>query len=208
MSEIIHLKKPLATIGFYEREKVNGRIVANKCGRDFLYYVLNYHYEADFNSTKNNPLQIDRGGLFGYPMPAALAWTQLQFSKVPNFLNNLQLELYINKKGVKSFISFIQAILFARLSYEEAMKNIESAVINNQTVGIDISLGWEGLLDHVLFVYGYDEQNLYVVDTHKVLGLEYQSVEDSIYYYKLPKSTIKRRWTRFGRVWKVRKIPS
>lgn len=208
MREIIHLKKPLATVGFYEREKMKGQRVANKCGRDFLYYALNYHFETDFNSSKNNPIQIDRKRLFGYPISAALAWTQLQFFKVPDFLDSLQLRLYINKKSTTGFTSFVSAILFARLSYDEAVRIIESAITHNQTVGIDISLGWEGLLDHVLFVYGYDEENLYVIDTHKVPDLEYEGVEGSIYYYKLPKSIIRKRWTRFGRVWEVRGRPS
>jgi hypothetical protein len=203
MDEIIHLKKPLATIGYYEREKVNGKSAANKCGRDFLYYVLNYHFEDDFNSDKNNPLQIDRGGLFGYPMPAALAWTQLQFSNVPKFLDSQRLRLFVNKTSITSYVSFVRAILFARLSYVEAMKNIETAIARNQTVGIDISLGWGGLLDHVTFVYGYDEDNLYVIDTHQVPVLEYESVEDSQYYFKLPKSVIRTRWTRWGRLWHI-----
>lgn len=199
------LVKPLANIGFFEREQVKGKTIANKCGRDFLYYSLNYLKPETYNPVFLNPVMIDGGKLFGTPMPAALAWTQLQFSNIGEFLKHECLELRINNKNVTSYGSFVTAILFSRCSYDRALDYVERAIDENRPVGIDISLGFGGLLDHVLFVYGYDEQNLYVCDTHQVPGLEYENADPQYpYYFKLPKDSIKKRWTRFGRVWELR----
>lgn len=203
MGEIIHLKKPLQHISFYEREIKKGRLVGNKCGRDFLYYVLNYHFSYDFNVNKNNPLQIDEQRLFGLPVSAMFAWSQLQFLSLSEFLVSRGLILKINDRTVSGFLSFVSSILFSRMTYQKGIESIELAIRSDITVGVDISLGWGGLLDHVLFVYGYDEHNLYVFDTHKVCGLEYVSLVPGCNYFKLPKSVIKNRWTRFGRVWQI-----
>lgn len=203
MSEIHTLKKPLSEISFYSREQIKGKTISNKCGRDFLYYVLNYHQPRIFNAEYNNPRAIDEKHLFGTPTRAGLAWTQIQFRCVPKLLNKFSLRLLINGKYISSYFLFLRATLFSRTSFKMAMATVENAIRHNQTVGVDISLGWAGFLDHVLFVYGFDENNLYVFDTHKVKNLEYKSVENSFYYYALPKSVIKKRWTRFGRVWEV-----
>jgi len=34
----------LDKFGFVEREKKNGKLVKNRCGRDFLYYTLHYYF--------------------------------------------------------------------------------------------------------------------------------------------------------------------
>ena len=63
-----------------------------------------------------------------------------------------------------------------------------------------------GLLYHVMFVYGYDNNNLYVFDTHFVEGIGYERTNLGEFVFKLPKQKVKERWTRFGRVWNVDNI--
>jgi len=200
------LRKSLQDFSFFEREKVREKIVSNKCGRDFLYYALNFYFPEEFNKTSNNPVKIDRLKLFGSPVHSSFAWTQIQFANVANFFNQKSLKLFINNREVEGYFSFIYATLFARKECDDAIEEIKRAIDGNEVVGIDISLGMSGLLDHVLFVYGYDEDNLYVFDTHRVSRLEYVPIEGSNFYYQLPKSVISSRWTKFGRVWSVKKF--
>ena len=90
-------------------------------------------------------------------------------------------------------------------SVEEAIEDIECAIKAGIVSGIDISIS--GLLDHIMFVYGYDDEYFYVLDTHQVPGLEYEkTTQDSRYIMKISKETIKRRWNKFGRVWIVKKL--
>ncbi|MBI2623414.1 MAG: hypothetical protein HYW65_02450 [Candidatus Liptonbacteria bacterium] len=200
------LKRNIDAISFFEREKYGGQYVRNKCGRDFLYYALNYYYPEKFNNTLNNPTEIDGKKLFGTPVPAWLAWTQIQFWKVPQFLRAQNLQLFINSCAITSFANFAGAILSSKTSFAEAIRGIERAVDEDTASGIDISLGMGGLLDHVVFVYGYDTENLYVVDTHKVESLGYTATSGNKLLFKLAKEEIQKRWTRFGRVWKVVKM--
>lgn len=198
------LQKPIQEFSFFARERGKGKTIGNKCGRDFLYYALNFYLPDKFNALATNPKKIDDLGLFGVPTPAWLAWTQVQFANVAHFLRTQNLKLCINDKEIQRYFSFVTAILFSRKEYVSAIKDIEQAVDNNEAVGVDISLGLGGLLDHVLFVYGYDDKNLYVFDTHKANRLEYESVDGSNFYFQLPKSVVESRWTRFGRVWSVK----
>lgn len=199
------LKTP-SDFSFFDREKIHGKTVANKCGRDFLYYVLNFYFPREFNNTINNPVEIDNLRLFGRPTHSLFAWTQIQFANVASFLNQKSLKLYINEYEIKGYLTFVYANLFVRKAYEDSIRAVEDAIDCNEAVGIDISLGVSGLLDHVLFVYGYDEDNFYVFDTHKVKHLEYEPIDRSNFYYLLSKDTIRARWTKFGRVWSVKKI--
>ena len=89
----------------------------------------------------------------------------------------------------------------------EKFENLEEAIDAGFVVGIDFPFSLLGLINHVIFVYGYDENNLYVFDTHQVLGLEYEKItDDNRYIMKIPKNIIEKRWTRFGRVWVMKKI--
>lgn len=196
------LQKELSDISFVSREKKNGKTVPNKCGRDFLYYALHFLLPDNFNSKRNNPIEIDEKNLFGIRVSPFFSWTQFQFIFVAKLLKKHGLRLVINDKRIKNYFALVSATLFARKNYEQAIKEIEESVDTNSVCGVDISLGIFGLLDHVLFVYGYDDENLYVFDTHKVPYLEYEPLQDHN-YFKLPKSIVKKRWTRFGRVWKV-----
>jgi len=165
-----------------------------------------FYFPEEFNNTSNNPEKIDKLKLFGRPVSSSFAWTQIQFANVANFLNQKDLKLTINDLDIKGYFSFVGATLFARKEYNDAIKTVECAIDCNEAVGIDISLGMSGLLDHVLFVYGYDDDNFYVFDTHRVSHLEYESIEGSNFYYRLSKKVVGSRWTRFGRVWSVKKF--
>ncbi|MEI6490785.1 MAG: hypothetical protein WCO16_03415 [bacterium] len=202
-----HLPLDINKFGFVQREICNGLTVKYKCGRDFLYYALHFLLPSKFNSETNNPQEIDRNHFFGLTVPVWLAWTQLQFYKMPTFLKRLSLELKINDVKVTNFLKFFYAMLFSRISYENALEKIEGNVKNGLVSGVDLALRWQGLEDHVLFVYGYDVENLYVFDTNKVPSLEYEKLtDDERYYMKLPKSVVKKRWKTFSRVWEVYKV--
>lgn len=195
--------------GFVKREVEKGKFVRNRCGRDFLYYALHYYLPSRFNENINSPLDIERRKIFGMRVPSSLAWLQLQFYKVPRLLKQLSLQLIINDRVINSFFAFIIATMPKRMvPVDSAIKKCEDAVNDGKVSGIDISLGFGGLLDHVMFVYGYDEDNLYVFDTHKVEGLEYEQLSGEKMIMKLPKSVIKKRWTGCGRVWIVEPMPS
>lgn len=186
-----------------ERERRSGRTATNRCGRDFLYYALHYYCPHVFDPQGINPVEIERRGLFGLRLPSWLMWTQLQFVQLPSYLRQQGLSLYINETQIKSYADFVRAILFSRFSCESAVAKIETSIRNGNVTGVDLSLGYGGLLDHVLFVYGYDDEALYVLDTHKVQKLEYTQLTEEAYRMRLPRHVIKERWTRFGRVWEV-----
>lgn len=204
---MISLPVELDKVGFVEREKNNGVTVKNKCGRDFLYYACNYYLPERFNTSSLSPVDIEHQGLFGLSLPAYLAWTQLQFYKLPRFLKENKLSLAINNKNISTFTDFVVAILFSRMPYKKAINTIEHRVNSGYVVGVDVSLGFFGLLDHVMFVYGYDKDNLYVLDTHNVPRLHYERMtEDNRYFMKLSKKEILERWSIFSRVWEVSRL--
>jgi hypothetical protein len=200
----------LDKFGFVEREKVNNKTVKNRCGRDFLYYSLNYYYPNKFNSNKCNPVQIEKQKIFGLPLPSWLVWTCLPFYKIPKLFRDNNLVLYINDIKIDSFIKFVRVIMFPpKLSFTDCLNKIINSVNDGVVNGVDISLGFGGLYDHVLFVYGYDESNLYVFDTHVVDIIDYKKTTpdfDKRYIMILPINEIKKRWTRFGRFWEVKSI--
>jgi hypothetical protein len=83
---------------------------------------------------------------------------------------------------------------------------VESKINSGDAVGIDISIGLRGLLDHVMFVYGYDDENLYVFETTQT-PITYQSISKEYpQIMRLPRSEIQKRWTKFGRVWVVGEV--
>jgi|TARA_Y100000310_G_scaffold162451_1_gene162429 ABC-type glycerol-3-phosphate transport system substrate-binding protein len=205
MSKITSLPGDLESFGFVTREKVNGRTIINKCGRDFLYYALNYYKPDIFNPSKYNPIQIDKEHLFGIPMPAMFAWTQLQFIYIPQLLRKYNLELSINGKKITNFLEFLLAIMIPSFqSIDKVLQKVIDNVDGKIVTGIDISIGIGGLLDHVLFVYGYDDGYLYVIDTHQLEKLEYKKIgSGNNYLMKLSKDIVRKRWGPFGRVWSI-----
>ena len=74
-----HLPINSTNFGFVDREKIKGKRVTNRCGRDFLYYVLHYFYPEQFNALYNNPLEIEQKKIFGFPVPSGLSFLQIQF---------------------------------------------------------------------------------------------------------------------------------
>lgn len=201
---MIHLPLFIDTFGFVEREKCHGEFVKYKCGRDFLYYTFHFFLPDLFNQYLNNPEEIDRKRLFGMPMFAMCAWTQLQFCSVPKVLKQYGLHLRINKKGINTFFDFFTAILFSKIQYTEAVSLMEKSIASGVVVGMDIAMRFAGLEDHVVFVYGYDSEYWYVFDTHVVDGLGYEKMMDGKrYYMRISRDEVRRRWKRFSRVWEV-----
>ena len=202
------LQIDLDTFDFVEREYVKGKIVRNKCGRDFLYYALHYYFPLKFNKNTNCPIEIDKNRIFGFPVHAVFAWSMIQFYKVPVLCKELNLDLSINRKKIRNFFDFIIAIISPNgRSAEDAIIEVEKGIDEGSVVGIDIAYGLFGLVDHVMFIYGYDEEFLYTFDTHIVKGLEYEKItDDNRYIMKIHKDIMKKRWTHFGRVWIINKI--
>lgn len=200
----------LKTFGFVEREKNNsGKYILNRCGRDFLYYAFHYFYPKKYNLSVNNPQYIQKHNIFGLPVHPWFAWTLLQFVYVPKLLIENNLELFINNKNIKSFFDFCVAVIkFSKITAIQRIKEIEMTIDNNLISGVNLSFGLKNLFfDHVMFVYGYDENNLYVFDTHKIPSLEYEKItNDNRFFMKLPKSVIQKRWSVFGRVWIIKPI--
>lgn len=199
----------LNTFGFVEREKNNSdEYVLNRCGRDFLYYSLHYFYPDKYNPSSKNPQFIQKNNIFGLSVHPWLAFTLLQFIYVPKLLNKKNLKLSINDRLINSAIDFYKVLPRPlKTDVEKRIKEVESAIDKGFVVGIDISLYFFGMIDHVMFVYGYDEDNFFIFDTRKIKMLEYEKItEDDRYIMKLPKWVIRKRWSRFGRVWIINKI--
>lgn len=202
------LNVDIDSFGFINREtNSSGQIAKYRCGRDFIYYVLHYYYPEQFNPSQNNALQLEKDHKLGLSLRWWLMWTQLQFVYLPELLNQLNLQLNINGKRINSFLDLLISISLPKKSnINQKIKEIEVAVNLGQACAIDLSLNLGGLVDHVLFVHGYDDDNLYVIDTHKAPKLEYQKItEDNRFYMRLPKQVIKNRWSAFGRVWIVKR---
>ncbi len=196
--------------GFTEREKNSKGILANRCGRDFLYYALHYYFPEEFNPTMCGPVEIDRRRLFGVPMPSWLVWTCLPFYKIPKLLSEKGLVLKINGLQINSFLAFVKSMLLPKfLTADEIFGVVETSINSKSVCGVDITIGLGGLIDHVLFVLGYDVENLYVIDTHVVEEIQYEKLtaeNDPRFFMKLPKGVVSRMWSRFGRVWVIERI--
>lgn len=202
-----HLPINLETFGFFQREIIAGYRLRNQCGRDFFYYALHYFYPAKFNPNLNNPVQIREGGIFGIRrVPVGLIWTGLSFHKIPKLLASLGLVLRINRKAVNTYVTFIKCLLpLNHQDYKQGIQDLERAIDERKAAGLDISIGLGGLIDHVMFVYGYDEENFYVFDTHEAIDC-YEKItkrDDDRHIMKLPKTEVQKRWTIFSRVWVI-----
>lgn len=198
----------LDRFGFVQREKKkNGAEAKNLCGRDFLYYVLHYYFPGEFNPETNNPVEIDKRKLFGKPLPSWLVWTCLPFYKVPKLFAAKGLVLTINEVLIDSFLGFLRAMISPKfLTADEALRIVEESVNKKAACGIDISVSFGGLVNHVMFVSGYDSENLYVFDTHNVKKIKYEKItppKNNRFVMRLSKKTVRDMWSRFGRVWIV-----
>ncbi|OGI97029.1 hypothetical protein A3A11_01850 [Candidatus Nomurabacteria bacterium RIFCSPLOWO2_01_FULL_43_15] len=193
----------LETFAFYEREKFHGKTVKNRCGRDFLFYALAFYFPEKFGQNKLTAYDLEHRGYLGISVPSYLAWILIQFSRAPEYLKKLGLQLIINDYKINSFFDFARAVLFSRIAYDKAMRNIEKIVDGNEVAGLDIAVSYGGLLNHVLFVYGYDAGNFYVFETTKA-PIQYESINKEYKeVMRISRDEIKKRWTRFGRVWEV-----
>jgi len=190
-----------------EREKVGGKIVSNRCGRDFFYYALNFYSPGLHNPHRLNPEIIECSGLFGNALPSWLIWTGLSFRKAPDYFKSQDLAIHINGRTINSYRDFILATILPRpQSFTRGIEQITQAIDQGEVCGIDIDISLWGLVDHLMFVYGYDDENLYVFDTHQVPTLEYEKLtpsDDPRFIMKLPKFVIKDRWSQFNRVWLI-----
>ena len=200
----------LEKIGFVAREYENGEKVENRCGRDFLYYVLNYYFPDNFNPQKCNPVFIEQNKLFGLPIHSLFVWTCLPFYKVPKLFKNKSLLLEINNVPIKSFKDFVLNMIHPQIiGVDDSFKLIEKCLLEKIACGIDTPIKKGSIMNHVLFVYGYDEEYLYVIDTHKVDNLEYEKItpeKDPKFLMKIKKDVIRKLHSKLSRVWVVKKL--
>lgn len=199
----------LESFGFVNRETKNGKTVKNRCGRDFFYYVFHHFYPEIYNPKRLDPLQIEKSRVFGMKLPAWLIWTGLSFYKISKILKILKLELEVNGRRIVNFGQLLLVFLpLKRISFRNGLTLIKSSIDNQDVCGIDISVALGGLVDHVMFVYGYDDENLYVFDTHKTEKINYEKITGSLdnrFIMRLPYSEIEKRWSVFNRVWVIKK---
>ena len=209
ISRIRSLPINLQSFGFVTREWSGTKILKNRCGRDFFYYALNYYYPQKYNPKKLNPVEIEKSGAFGIKLPVWLIWTGLSFYKIPRLFQTLDLTLEINNRKIGTFVDFIKALLPTKPKlFNQGLAMIKNSVDEQKVCGIDISVSLGGLVDHVMFVYGYDENNLYVFDTNQVTKIKYEKITETLdnrFIMRLPFDEIEKRWSRFNRVWIISK---
>jgi hypothetical protein len=205
-----HINLDLNKFGFVNREKnINGFLVKNRCGRDFLYYALNFIDPEEFNPNNFNPVNIEKNNIFGLRLPSSFIWTGLTFKNIPKLLSDKGYFLTINSIKIKSYLDIVYSLFFkAPKNFSESMEILKNGIDDGKIVGIDISISLGGLIDHVMFVYGYDRDNLYVFDTHKAYSIDYTKItpeHDNRFIMKLPFNTVEKSWTRFSRIWLIEK---
>lgn len=207
-----HARINLDTFPFLTREiGPNGKTVANKCGRDFLAYAFAHLRPQEFSALGLQTFERS----IGIRMPPSLVWTGLSFFGLIDFLNRNNLELSINDVPCRSRIDLWKALWWPKnIGYLKALSIAGNALSHNRAVGIDISMGFNGLANHVMYVWAIRESDTIVFDTHKVGGLEYEHVHHDVdgfpidparFVMRLPMTVIENRWRRWSRVWVVRK---
>jgi len=175
-----------------------GRSIPFRCGRDFIFYALAFHRKP-----VRHPKDLE-SLLRGTKVPSWLIFTMFHVKNVPKLLQQNGLQLVINGKAVSSWAQLVLRLAIpVSVSWETVEREVQQAMAANKAISIDISLGWWGLLDHVLFVYGEDDDNFYVLDTHSITGLPYERVHSKLFFMKLPKLEVKKRLKLFSLVWKV-----
>lgn len=197
------------TFGFFHREHHYGREVQNRCMRDFLCYSLEYYVPEHFGPDSISPKIVEKKNLFGLKLPENFMWTGLHLKYVPTLLSTYGLKLKINNKLVPSWWVCFTCLVNPRpISVDHAISILEHCVDNGKTSAIDVTFKKYGVDNHVMFVFGYDDDNFYVFDTHYVDDIGYTKVtghNDRRMIMRLPKEKVREKWTRRARVWVVEK---
>lgn len=204
MNGVKTLAWELTDIPFVSRETSGaGKPIKFRCNRDFIFYALTF-YQRNKNAWPQHPEQLEYKP-FGIKLPFWLMWTMFHVVHTPRILADNKLILFINDHKITSWWSYWPALLWPRpVSFEAVLSEIETAIDHNIALGIDISVALGGLVDHILFVYGYDDGNLYVLDTQQLPMLPYVKVlVGERFLMKLPKSALPERLGRFSRLWNV-----
>lgn len=201
-----HLPIAVSDWEFVSREKDSqGKPVIFRCGRDFIYYALHYYRPQLFNQATGGPQAIEHT-IWGYHVPSFLLWTTFHLKQLPQLLRNNQLLLHINGQPVSSWWQLIRLIFRKSTLTAEALDDaVASHISRSMVIGIDFSIKWFGLVDHVLFVYGYDDNYYYVFDTLQLPDLPYEKIpnETNMFYMKLPKQAVYERLQPISRIWTV-----
>lgn len=201
-----HLPIKLSDWEFVSREKTsNGKTVPFRCGRDFIYYALHYYQPQLFNRATGGPQAIEKM-CFGHTLPTFLLFSAFHLKQLPKLLTRNGLLLRINGQPVRTWWQLIRQLYRKSVvSRSELDQAVASSISRGTVLGIDISIIWLGLVDHVLFVYGYDDDNYYVFDTLQLPYLPYTRLAEApeTFYMKLPKQAVYDRLRPISRVWTV-----
>ena len=155
-------------------ESTDGYIVPNKCGRDFLFYALQFFRPKEFGCSCMYEHPYDLEPRLGMMVSSRFAWTCLQFYSTPKFLKQRNLYWYINKKPIESCIDVLRMSILGICTNPLFTfdSEIKTSLNNNEVVGIHFC--YEYLRrSHVMFVAGIDDDYLYVCDTHAVVNLPF-----------------------------------
>jgi hypothetical protein len=205
-----HARTNLNIFPFSTREiGPNGKSVPNKCGRDFLMYAC-----AHLRPEETASLGLKRfERSIGIPMPPSFVWTGLPFLELVHFLRTMNLELSINGVTCRSRSQLWKALWWpAKISHTKALSIASNALSRDRAVGIDVSMRFNGIANHVMYVWAIRSDDMIVFDTHKVPGLEYEHLfhdadgyptDPDQFIMRLPHTVIENRWRRWSRVWVI-----
>jgi len=195
----------LYTFNFVSREtNAKGKPITFRCFRDFLYYSLTFYKPQQYNVSNGGAKVLELRPL-GITLPFWLIWTMLHVKHLPRVCKSEDLQLYVNNRPINSYFALLFGLIWPRpVLYETLLSEIEQGIKKGIVLGIDLAIQPGGIVDHVMFVYGYDSENIYVFDTLQIPNLPYEKLtNDNRFIMKLPKSTIKERLGRWSRIWKV-----
>jgi hypothetical protein len=209
--DAVHLHIDLDRFPFFARERdAKGHVVTNRCGRDFLAFSMAHLRPGVYARYTGLPAFSKE---IGWPVHSSLVWTGLPFWKLPRYLATHNLELRINGARCNTTENLLRCLWFPpKLPYGKAMQMAHQGLRMNRVVGIDVSLGWAGLFNHVMFVWAMDNEEFAVFDTHVTPGLEYAHFDvdqqdgptrEDRFIMRLPFDIVEKRWKRWSRVWEI-----
>jgi hypothetical protein len=188
------------------RERVNGQVVQNQCGRDFLWLCLHRANPAKWNMFKMPPEAVSRRDLFG---PSGATVAGMNICEAPAVLAAEGLELAVGVQSVGSYLDFLGATVspWSRVAFDESLASAKDAIAKGDSCGLCLSAGAGGIMTHLLFVAGFTDRGAVVFDTHRVEGFGYTKLTpetDPRHAMLLSYEEIHARWGPFARVYTVK----
>ncbi len=155
------------------REAREGRTVSNMCGRDFFWLCLHRQNPKRWNLRNLPPAEVTWREIFG---PNVWPVTGLHLSRVPNVLADEGLALAVNGYPVLGYRDLV-AVTVCRGPHRTAdalLGEIHELVTHGVSCGINLPVSFCGLVSHLMFVVGFVDEGLVVLDTHLAPGINYR----------------------------------